>query len=284
MLHFYVSLLLLCASGAYASNPCSPNGACAYDSVRRAIPGTIVILEHDTGGLGIGYNSSSVLFEPSASLVAQQAYGWRAGDWLQYSVAVQQTSTYRVTLYGANARVHLELGAAVRMQQPFVLASTGSRQAYTNVSSTFLLLPYGVFALRVVFDADALLSSTLCALTLAATDPLLDMYVAPAPPTQPPTAPPTQAPAIVLSSAPPDTTALQQTLPSAARLNVSTDTDTPSMTTPDTPTLMPTDTPTRASTQPAAPTDTPTRAALSAAPRARVSWLLYCFYCCILLL
>ena len=150
----------IAATGGSESTP--------FGGTPRAVPGTIQAEHFDEGGEGIAYHDTTtenaggayrdtgVDLEDTADTGGGYNVGWmRAGEWLQYTVAVQEGGTYtlvaRVAANGAGGTFHVEFDGA-DMTGPLTIPATGDWQSWTDVSAT-LMLSAGVQTMRVVAES-----------------------------------------------------------------------------------------------------------------------------------
>lgn len=134
-----------------------------------AVPGTIEAENFDDGGEGVAYHDTSagnnggayrptdVDIEATTDTGGGYDVGWMtAGEWLQYTVNVTQSATYRLTARvaasGAGGTFHIEFGG-VDKTGPLTIPNTGGWQAWTDVTAT-VSLAAGTQTMRIVEDAN----------------------------------------------------------------------------------------------------------------------------------
>jgi probable HAF family extracellular repeat protein len=140
----------------------------SYRGVPQAIPGIVQVEDFDEGGQGIAYSdrtagnsggryrATDVDLEVSRDAGGGVNAGWvAAGEWVEYTVNVGATGTYRfdarVASPGAGGRFHLELNGA-NLTGAMTVPNTGGWQAWTTVSRD-VFLPAGPQILRLSFDS-----------------------------------------------------------------------------------------------------------------------------------
>lgn len=129
---------------------------------RHAVPGTMQAEHYDLGGEGTAYhdttssNDGGSLRRDGVDITTIPGIGpvvgfMRAGEWLRYTLAVQRTTLYSISLRvsspysGTSIRIEGPNGSSVTVPVP----KTGSHDRFTTVKST-LRLPAGTTIIRVV--------------------------------------------------------------------------------------------------------------------------------------
>jgi uncharacterized repeat protein (TIGR01451 family) len=140
-----------------------------YGGSAWPIPGTIEAENFDEGGEGVAYHdtnagneggayrSTDVDIEATSDAGGGYNVGWMvAGEWLAYTVSVDQSRTYtlkaRVAANGAGGTFHVEFGG-IDKTGPLTIPDTQGWQAWADVSAT-VSLTAGVQSMRIVEDAN----------------------------------------------------------------------------------------------------------------------------------
>jgi glucosylceramidase len=163
-----VFLLLISGAGdvsIHASIP--PTASTPFTSAPAAIPGRIEAANFDNGGQNVAYfdtssgNSGGAYRATDVDLEASSLggvdVGWIGpGEWLRYTVDVQQAGSYAVRFNVAcpvqGGTFHLEMNG-VDVTGPLVVPNTGSWQVWQIVPAT-VSLSQGVQSATLVVDAD----------------------------------------------------------------------------------------------------------------------------------
>jgi endonuclease/exonuclease/phosphatase family metal-dependent hydrolase len=135
-------------TSASASGVLSP-----FTGTAATVPGTIEAENFDNGGEGVAYHDTTpgnaggqyrntdVDIEQSSE--GGYDVGWiTAGEWLNYTVAVQSAGVYTVQLRVASpsgGALHVGFNAASNVWVPVSIPATGGWQSWTNVSLTVTL-------------------------------------------------------------------------------------------------------------------------------------------------
>ncbi|GAA4274812.1 cellulase family glycosylhydrolase [Aquimarina gracilis] len=140
-----------------------------YLGTPASIPGTIEAENYDLGGTAVAYNdltpsnqggsyrTDEVDIEPCSE--GGFNIGWvRQGEWLEYTVNVQETKMYtveaRVAAISSGRQFHLEIDNQ-NISGPMVVPNTGGWQVWQTISAN-VSLSSGQQVLRVVMDSDDL--------------------------------------------------------------------------------------------------------------------------------
>lgn len=145
----------------------------AYTGTPINLPGIIQAENYDKGGEGIAYHdtdatndggqyrtSEGVDIESSTDTGGGYDVGWiQTGEWLKYTVAVQTSRSYVVTVRvasgiagGTAGTFHIEDESGTNLSGPITVNSTGGWQAWTDVTAN-VSLTAGSHVLRLFFDA-----------------------------------------------------------------------------------------------------------------------------------
>ena len=137
-----------------------------YLGTPAVIPGIVEAENYDLGGSGIAYNDLSSANqggsyrtdEVDVEPCSEGGYnvGWiNAGEWLEYSVDVQETKTYalevRVAAISAGKQFHLEVNNQ-DVSGPMIVPNTGGWQVWQTISAN-VSLTAGPQIMRVVMDS-----------------------------------------------------------------------------------------------------------------------------------
>ncbi len=156
--------------GAASTTP----GEGPYTGTAAVIPGKIEAENYDTGGEGSGYHDTDALnnttnpafrttenvdLENTSDTGGGYNVGWiAASEWLNYTVNVQTTGVYNITIRlastAAGATFHLELDNT-RLTGSLSVPNTGGWQAWQTVSASNINLKSGPHLLRFVADSYA---------------------------------------------------------------------------------------------------------------------------------
>jgi glucosylceramidase len=149
-----------------------PTASTPFSGSPAAIPGRIDVAQFDNGGQSVAYydrtsGNSGGAYRPTdvdleASSLGGYDVGWVGpGEWLRYSVDVQQSGTYLVRFNVAcpvqGGTFHLEMNG-LDVTGPLMVPRTGSWQSWTTVSAT-VSLSQGRQAATLVVDGDGESSS-----------------------------------------------------------------------------------------------------------------------------
>ena len=144
-------------------------GSTPFGGSPAAIPGTIEAENFDLGSEGVAYHdqtsgnsgaqyrSTDVDVQATTDVGGGFNVGWiAAGEWLNYTVNVAATGSYRldvrVAANGAGGILHVEANGA-DVTGPIGIPNTGAWQAWQTVTKAAVTLAAGVQRLRVVIDA-----------------------------------------------------------------------------------------------------------------------------------
>ncbi len=168
----FAGLVLLCCALPVASTntrllAAIPATASTPFGAPWPIPGRIESVDFDHGGQNVAYFDSSAgntggEYRPTDVDIERSPAGWfdvgwvGPGEWLRYSVAVEQTGTYsaqfKVASPAGGGVFHLEM-SGVDVTGPLVVPPTGGWQSWTTVFAT-VVLGQGVQQMTLVVDAD----------------------------------------------------------------------------------------------------------------------------------
>jgi hypothetical protein len=150
-----------------AGTPPGGGGQTPFGGTPAAVPGTLQAENFDEGGQGLAYHDA----QPGNSGGAYRTtdvdiegtsdgggynVGWtKAGEWLEYTVNVATSGTYRLETRFANpgtgARFHVEVDGTDRTG-PIAAPNTGGWQTWQTITTTGIPLQSGQRVIRVVFD------------------------------------------------------------------------------------------------------------------------------------
>ena len=133
------------------------------------IPGTIEAENFDDDGEGVAYRDSDadnnggqyrpggVDIEATADIAGGYNVGWMtAGEWLRYTVSVEQSGTYRLTARvaadGSGGTFHVEFDG-IDHTGPLAIPDTGGWQNWVDVVAT-VTLAAGIQSMKVVADSN----------------------------------------------------------------------------------------------------------------------------------
>jgi N-acetylneuraminic acid mutarotase len=138
-----------------------------------ALPGTVQAENYDWGGEGVAYHETtsanlggstyrgptSVDLQTNSDAGATPLVGYiQGGEWLEYTVKVQQAGTYsldaRVASGSSGGRFHLAFDG-VDKTGAITLRNTGDWRAFTTITKSGISLSAGTFVMRLSFDAAA---------------------------------------------------------------------------------------------------------------------------------
>jgi len=161
-------------------------GEAPYGGTPWTLPGLIQAANYDIGGQGVAYSTTStgnyggqyrtdyVSIETCGDVDGGYDVGWTsAGEWLNYTVNVQYTGVYNITLraasYSTPIQGHVEFDGS-NVTGLMTAPTTGGWQAFTNVTATNVTLTAGLHVMKVYFDAGGwnLHTISIAALPLAA--------------------------------------------------------------------------------------------------------------------
>lgn len=140
-------------------------GGTPYTGTALPVPGTIQAEDFDNGGEGVAYHDTSTANEGGfyrstgvdvTSTYAGPNVGWtQVGEWLEYTVSVAATSTYKFEVFAATpmstGNVHIEIdGVNVTGNMP--IPNTGGWGNYGASSKSGVLLTAGTHVMRVSID------------------------------------------------------------------------------------------------------------------------------------
>jgi probable HAF family extracellular repeat protein len=145
----------------------NPSGS-SPGSGARPVPGRIHAEDFDdgaqnvsffdttSGNSGGAYRTTDVDIEPTSDAGGGYNVGWMAaGEWLQYTVAVSDAGTYRLSLRvaanGAGGRVYVEFDG-VNKTGPLTIPNTSSWQNWTTIGAD-VTLSAGTQRMRVVVES-----------------------------------------------------------------------------------------------------------------------------------
>jgi CSLREA domain-containing protein len=135
-----------------------------------ATPLTIQVEDFDNGGEGIAYHdvdtanlggtyrSTGVDIQPTSDIGGGVNVGWtKAGEWLEYTVTVQNggyyTLDFRVASKGAGGTFHFEFDGA-DVTGPLTVPNTGGWQNWTTIKKDGAYLGAGTYVLRLRMDTN----------------------------------------------------------------------------------------------------------------------------------
>jgi O-glycosyl hydrolase len=143
-----------------------------YKGVPHVIPGRIEAEEYDYGGEGVSYHevnsngneagadfrNDEVDIEVTQDLEGAYNVGYiLQGEWLEYTVNVQQTELYnievRVAAEGSGKSFHIEMDGQ-NVSGPISVPNTGGWQIWQTVAVPGVHLTAGEHLMRIVFDAN----------------------------------------------------------------------------------------------------------------------------------
>jgi YD repeat-containing protein len=140
-------------------------GGSPYTGTPLPIPGVIQAEDYDVGGEGVAYHDTTAANEGNSyrtdgvdisSTYVGPNVGWtQTGEWLEYTVNVAATSTYKIEVIAATpvsyGNVHVEFdGLNVTGNMP--IPNTGAWGAYGAASKSGVLLTAGTHVMRVGID------------------------------------------------------------------------------------------------------------------------------------
>lgn len=143
-----------------------------YNNVPANIPGIIEAENYDAGADGFTfsdseeenqggrYRSNSVDIEACSDLKGTFNVGWtNAGEWLEYSVNVEETASYktlyRVATASAGKKLYLECDG-ISLTKFVTMPNTGGWQNWITVESERFVLEKGNHIIRLVFDTNGI--------------------------------------------------------------------------------------------------------------------------------
>jgi len=142
----------------------------AFNHTKNTIPGTIEVENYDAGANGLtfkdndvanqgkSYRSDAVDIETCSDKTGGYNVGYiGAGEWLEYTVDVAETATYRVVSRVAssnsNKKFHVECDG-VNVSGSITVPGTGGWQTWKDVTSERFILEAGEHIIRLAFDTD----------------------------------------------------------------------------------------------------------------------------------
>jgi beta-glucosidase len=169
-----VGLSALSLAGAHSSAFAA--GGTPFGGAPAAVPGTVQAANYDTGGQGVGYNSSAngsansyrtdgVDLETTAdtqdATAAGGAYdmGWTTpGQWFHYTVNVATAGNYTVSFrlsspYGLTDALHIANSAGTNLTGAVAVPNTGGYETWATVTAS-VTLPAGQQTLTVDQDSN----------------------------------------------------------------------------------------------------------------------------------
>lgn len=161
--------VLLAAAAVRTGLAAESPGTTPWGEKPHAIPGRIEAEHYDKGKAGVAYhdvdekNLGADYREPTQVDIEKRddasnghGVGWtRKGEWLIYTVDVQQEGEYTVTMpvasQGRGGRFHLEIDGK-DVSGPIHVPDTGGWQTLKVIRHKDVKLPKGTFAMKVVMD------------------------------------------------------------------------------------------------------------------------------------
>ncbi|REK17595.1 MAG: hypothetical protein DWQ42_22330 [Planctomycetota bacterium] len=143
----------------------------AFGGKRHAIPGRIEAENYDEGEPGVAYHDldeknhgadyrgvTQVDIEPRTDASGNHGIGWtKAGEWVTYSVVVQESGTYDVSFPvgsgGPGGTFHLEFDGQ-DVTGPIEVPDTGSFHTLKTIKKEGVELEAGEYLMKMVMDAD----------------------------------------------------------------------------------------------------------------------------------
>lgn len=159
------------ASGVLAGLPATADQTRPYGGKPQTIPGVVEAENYDEGPPGAAYHdvdevnhgadyrgTTHVDIEQRPDASNQHGLGWtRKGEWVVYTVEVQQTGTYRLEVPVASQKqggiFHLEIGER-DLTGPIRVPDTGGWQKLKTIRPAEVQLERGVHRLKLVMDAE----------------------------------------------------------------------------------------------------------------------------------
>jgi hypothetical protein len=157
-------------SGASTATPPSPpaSGSRPYSGTAAALPGTVQFENYDAGGANVAYvdtssgnaggeyRSNSVDIKSAADTGGGYLVGWtKAGEWLNYTVAVAKSATYtldvRLASDGVGGTFHIEVDG-VNKTGTIQVPDTGGWQNWGTVTKSSVTLAAGTQTVKFVLD------------------------------------------------------------------------------------------------------------------------------------
>ena len=149
--------------------PPPTGGSTPYGGSAVGVPGTFEAENFDLGGQNVAYydtavgnsggayRSEDVDIQSTSDVSGLFNVGWtKAGEWLQYTVNVGASASYRIEARvansGAGGRFHVNVDGVDRTGAVTV-PNTGGWQSWQTISSVAIPLNAGQRVIRVVFDA-----------------------------------------------------------------------------------------------------------------------------------
>ncbi len=149
-----------------------PDGQSPYGGMAATVPGLIQIENFDNSGEGVAYHDTtatndggSYRWEGVDVCACGSPYGystgWTApGEWMEYTINVTSTSSYRFDLLTAtilsNTSVHLEIDG-IDVTGQMILPNTGAWHIYALTSKSGVNLTAGQHVLKLSIDAGGFL-------------------------------------------------------------------------------------------------------------------------------
>jgi GH18 family chitinase/chitodextrinase len=151
------------------TNPPPPPSRSPYGGTARNIPGKIEAEHYDNGGQGVAYNdltagnsggalrNDAVDIEACTDAGGGHNVGWiAAGEWLEYTVNVTATGTYkmefRVAAITSGKYFHAEMDGK-NITGNITVPNTGGWQNWTTVTVNNISLTQGTRILRIFMDS-----------------------------------------------------------------------------------------------------------------------------------
>jgi hypothetical protein len=151
------------------TTPPPTGGSTPYGGSAIAVPGTLEAENFDVGGQNVAYydtvagnsggeyRAEDVDIQTVTDVSGLFNVGWtKAGEWLQYTVNVGTTGSYRIEARvansGAGGRFHVNVDGQDRTGA-MTVPNTGGWQNWQTISSVAIPLNAGQRVIRVVFDA-----------------------------------------------------------------------------------------------------------------------------------
>jgi beta-glucanase (GH16 family) len=159
-------------STATFANVSYTNSDASWDGTPQWLPGWVQFEDYDTGGQGWAYNTSSGSnqggqWRPQENISIEQTsdygdsgydVGWTAaGEWINYTVSVQQAGTYtlnvRCASNGQGGTFHFNVDESP-VTGEITVPNTGGWQDWTTVSTSGVSLPAGIHTVAIVMDSN----------------------------------------------------------------------------------------------------------------------------------
>jgi hypothetical protein len=166
----FTTLNAALSGASTATPPDSPpaSGSRPYSGTPAALPGTVQFENYDAGGANVayvhsssgnaggGYRSNSVDIKSATDTGGGYLVGWtRAGEWLNYTVAVAKSATYtldvRLASDGVGGTFHIEVDG-VNKTGTIQVPDTGGWQNWMTVTKSSVTLAAGTQTVKFVLD------------------------------------------------------------------------------------------------------------------------------------